>query len=50
MKVGGISNKTIKSKIDILKEEFRAFKKNKIELNKTLYFYHKLKKIKEFKI
>ena len=27
MKVGGISNKTVKSKIDILKEEFRAFRK-----------------------
>ncbi len=48
MKVGGLSNQTIQSKIDILKEEFRAFKQNNISLNKLSYIYNKAKKIKEF--
>ena len=48
MKVGGVSNNTLKSKWDILKEEFSAFKQNKISINKLSYIYHKAKKIKEF--
>ena len=48
MKVGGVSNNTLKSKWDILKEEFSAFKQNKISVNKLSYIYHKAKKIKEF--
>lgn len=50
MKIGGASNKGIKSKTDILKEEFRAFRENDIPLNKLSYIVHKAKKIKEFKI
>lgn len=50
MKVGGTSNSGIKSKIDILKEEFRAFKENDIPINKLSYILHKVKKIKEFKL
>ena len=50
MKVGGASNSGIKSKIDILKEEFRAFKENDIPINKLYYILHKAKKIKEIKL
>ena len=50
MKVGGTSNAGIKSKIDILKEEFRAFKENGIPISKLSYIFHKAKKIKEFKL
>ena len=50
MKVGGTSNAGIKSKIDILKEEFRAFKENDIPISKLSYILHKAKKIKEFKL
>jgi glycosyltransferase len=49
MKVGGASNNGIKSKLDILKEEFRAFDQNDINVNKLSYIFHKAKKIKEFK-
>jgi glycosyltransferase involved in cell wall biosynthesis len=49
MKVGGASNNGLKSKLDILKEEFRAFNQNDINLNKLFYIFHKAKKIKEFK-
>ena len=48
MKVGGASNAGIKSKIDILKEEFRAFEENDININKVLYVLYKAKRIKEF--
>lgn len=50
MKVGGTSNSGVKSKTDILKEEFRAFKENDISINKLSYVLHKMKKIKEFKL
>ena len=50
MKVGGASNSGIKSKLDILKEEFRAFKENEIHVNKGLYILNKLKKLREFKV
>lgn len=49
MKVGGASNSGIKSKINILKEEFRAFKENDIPINKLFYILNKAKKLKEFK-
>ena len=49
MKVGGASNNDLKSKLDILKEEFRAFDQNDISINKLSYIFHKAKKIKEFK-
>jgi glycosyltransferase involved in cell wall biosynthesis len=49
MKVGGASNNGLKSKLDILKEEFRAFYQNDIDVNKFSYILHKAKKIKEFK-
>ena len=49
MKVGGASNNGLKSKLDILKEEFRAFDKNDINVNKLSYILHKAKKIKEFR-
>jgi glycosyltransferase involved in cell wall biosynthesis len=49
MKVGGASNNGLKSKFDILKEEFRAFNQNEINVNKLYYILHKAKKIKEFK-
>ena len=49
MKVGGASNNGLKSKLDILKEEFRAFDQNNIPLNKLSYILVKAKKIKEFK-
>ena len=48
MKVGGASNNGLKSKLDILKEEFRAFNQNDISINKLYYIFHKAKKIKEF--
>ena len=48
MKVGGASNYGLKSKLDILKEEFRAFDNNDININKLSYILHKAKKIKEF--
>ena len=50
MKIGGASNSGIKSKIQILNEEFRAFKENEIPVNKGLYILHKLKKLGEFKV
>ena len=49
MKVGGASNNGLKSKLDILNEEFRAFDQNDIDLNKLSYILHKAKKIKEFR-
>ena len=49
MKVGGASNNGLKSKLDILNEEFRAFDQNNIKVNKLSYILHKAKKIKEFK-
>jgi len=49
MKVGGASNNGLKSKLDILKEEFRAFDKNDISINKLSYIFNKAKKINEFK-
>ena len=49
MKVGGASNNGLKSKLDILKEEFRAFNQNDINFNKLSYIFHKAKKLKEFK-
>jgi glycosyltransferase involved in cell wall biosynthesis len=49
MKVGGASNNGLKSKLDILKEEFRAFDQNDINVNKLSYIFHKAKKINEFK-
>jgi glycosyltransferase involved in cell wall biosynthesis len=49
MKVGGASNNGIKSKLDILKEEFRAFNQNNIPVNKLSYIFHKAKKTKEFR-
>ena len=49
MKVGGASNNGLKSKLDILKEEFRAFDQNEMGVNKLYYIFHKIKKIKEFK-
>jgi len=49
MKVGGASNNGLKSKLDILNEEFRAFHQNDISINKLSYIFHKAKKIKEFK-
>ena len=48
MLTGGISNKDIYSKLLILKEEFKAFKENKIKLNKAHYLINKIFKIKEF--
>jgi len=49
MKVGGASNNGLKSKLDILKEEFRGFDQNDINVNKLSYIFFKAKKIKEFK-
>ena len=49
MKVGGASNNGLKSKLDILNEEFRAFDQNDIDVNKLSYILHKANKIKEFK-
>ena len=48
MLAGGISNDGFQSKWNILKEEFRAFRKNDIELNKLNYLVNKALKIKEF--
>lgn len=50
MKAGGISNKSFFNKLTILKEEFRAFKKNQIKINRLFYILHKIKKIKEFNL
>ena len=48
MKAGGISNSGLRSKLKILKEEFKAFEINNIKVNKLLYILKKAKKIKEF--
>ena len=48
MLTGGLSNANFNSKIRILKEEFQAFKENKIKFNKTYYIINKLFKVKEF--
>lgn len=50
MRTGGISNQSIKNKFRIVSEEFRAFKENKIELNKAMYLISKISKIKELKV
>jgi glycosyltransferase len=47
MLVGGISNRGIKSKWTIYKEELRAFRINEISINPALFFLFKLKKIKQ---
>jgi glycosyltransferase len=48
MLVGGISNRGIKSKWTIYKEELRAFKINRISVNPVLFFLYKFKKLKQF--
>jgi len=48
MLVGGISNSGLKSKLTIFKEELRAFKINNIYINPVLFFFYKLKKLKQF--
>ena len=48
MLVGGISNSGFKSKWIIFKEELRAFKINNISINPVLFFFYKLKKVKQF--
>ena len=48
MLVGGISNSGFKSKWIIFKEELRAFKINNISVNPILFFFYKLKKLKQF--
>ena len=48
MLIGGISNSGLKSKWTIYKEELRAFKINKIDVNPTTFFFYKLKKLKQF--
>jgi glycosyltransferase involved in cell wall biosynthesis len=48
MLVGGISNNGLRSKLIIYKEELRAFKINKIEVNPFFFFLFKLKKISQF--
>lgn len=50
MKIGGVSSLGGFSTIKILKEEFDAFKKNQIKINKLFYILHKIKKIKEFNL
>lgn len=50
MSVGGVSNRSIKAKFDILNEEFRAFEENGISINKLFYLFHKLKKLKELRL
>lgn len=49
MKMGGKSSFGLINTCKILKEEFLAFKKNKISVNKIFYILHKGKKIKEFR-
>lgn len=49
MKMGGKSSFGLINTFKILKEEFIAFKKNKISVNKIFYILHKGKKIKEFR-
>lgn len=49
MKVGGISNRSLKNKLIILEEEFRAFKENEIPINKIIYILNKLKNLRGFK-
>ena len=48
MLVGGISNSGLKSKWIIYKEELRAFKINKVSVNPVMFFFYKLKKLKQF--
>jgi len=48
MLVGGISNSGLKSKLTIFKEELRALKINDISVNPILFFFYKLKKVKQF--
>jgi glycosyltransferase involved in cell wall biosynthesis len=48
MLVGGISNNGLRSKLIIYKEELRAFKLNRIEVNSILFLIYKLKKIVQF--
>ena len=48
MLIGGISNSGLKSKWIIYKEELRAFKINKVYVNPATFFFHKLKKLKQF--
>tara|TARA_B100000780_G_C21096001_1_gene442018 strand:- start:492 stop:1154 length:663 start_codon:yes stop_codon:yes gene_type:complete len=48
MKSGGVSDSGIVSKIQILKEEFDAFKINNIRFNKLFYVLKKALKVREF--
>ena len=48
MLVGGISNNDINSKLIIFKEELKAFRINKININPFSFFLFKLKKIKQY--
>ena len=49
MKLGGVSNRSLKNKIDILKEEFSAFHQNSIQFNKLTYTLSKLEAIRQFR-
>ena len=48
MLLGGISNNDINSKLIIFKEELKAFRINKININPFSFFLFKLKKIKQY--
>ena len=48
MLIGGISNSGLKSKWIIYIEELRAFKINKVYVNPIIFFFYKLKKLKQF--
>tara|TARA_B100001059_G_C17806037_1_gene569199 strand:+ start:373 stop:1104 length:732 start_codon:yes stop_codon:yes gene_type:complete len=48
MREGGLSNSGLRSKINILKEEFRAFEQNQINISKLEYIINKSFKIKEY--
>ena len=49
MKLGGVSNRSLKNKIDILKEEYSAFHQNSIPFNKLTYTLSKLQALRQFR-
>jgi len=49
MKLGGVSNRSLKNKIDILKEEYSAFHQNSIPFNKLTYTLSKLQALSQFR-
>lgn len=49
MRAGGVSSSGLKSHVRILKDHFRAFRKNGVKINPIKYFWRYVEKLQEFR-